>query len=118
MDQVPIADWTFQGVACFVVVIVVRWMLTQHSRQMADLISAIHVNSATVIALQKELLAHDLTTSVMNPAAAAGEQPPPETYQKAIDKYERLQGVLTDLQQAVLSCATKHRTAEQTFGGT
>lgn len=90
---------TSNAILGFTFVLIVRWMLGRFSADSTAIQKAIEVNTVTLLSLQQQLLAHDLTVTGINPSAGADLN---ERSEKALRKYEEVNRSIAELKQVVL----------------
>lgn len=100
MDVTVLATKVLEsGVLGFFVYILLRWVLIRLHKDASRMLRSVDVNSAAVIAMQKTLLAHDLTVTGNNPSTGKN---PEERENKAYRKYQEIAATLDHLQETVL----------------
>ncbi len=88
-----------------VVFLLLRWILTQQTKEIRKLVHAIDINAAALIALQKMLLAHDLTVTGINPSTGVDLD---ERATAALNKYQEIQLTLDNLSE-LIKCNSQSR---------
>ena len=74
------------------------WMTTRQERLLGMLSRRIDITNLLLVGLQKELLAHDLTVSGVNPSAGAE---PDERARNALDKYDQIHRVFDSIEASL-----------------
>ena len=77
-----------------------RWVLQKFDKSINSLVRAVNVNTVAVLAMQKQLLAHDLTVTGLNPATGVDID---ERTNKALAKYREISLDMEELKRLVLS---------------
>lgn len=102
LGQVVIPEGLVEGSAvailgaCFVLIL--RWMVGHLSTSLREVERAIHVNTMTLLALQSQLLVHDLTVTGLNPGAGATFE---DRDSKALAKYLEIQKSIDEISKAI-----------------
>ena len=97
------------GVVAVAFVIVLRWMMTRFEVELKEIRKeqeksasrmsrAVAAQALVIASMQKQLLSHDLTVTGINPSTGTEIN---ERAQAALNKYEELQHVLVECQQAL-----------------
>ena len=74
------------------------WMTTRQERLLGMLSRRIDITNLLLVGLQKELLAHDLTVSGVNPSTG---NEPDERAKNALDKYEQIHRVFDAIEASI-----------------
>lgn len=93
-----------QGLIAFLFSITLWWMVTRYEKLIISLREMMTIQNLMILGLQKELLAHDLTVSGINPATG---DDPEERGLKAYNKYNELHHTFKDIEEHIKRIADK-----------
>lgn len=88
MDISTLSEFGAWGVLAFVLIMVMRYMLTKQDEAFRDIENALNIHTMSIVFLQKQILMHDMTVSGINPGAGSTDV---ERDSKAFQKYQELQ---------------------------
>lgn len=94
----PWAEFGVTGLVGFLFVMILRFVLKQHTAQMTENTLAIHTNSLLLLQLQKDLLRHD--AKIRQVPRLAGEAAIEEA-QAALEVYERMSIEIESLSKSI-----------------
>ena len=93
-----------QGLVAFLFSVTLWWMVTRYEKLIISLRDMMVIQNLMILGLQKELLAHDLTVSGINPTTG---DDPDERGQKAFAKYNELHHTFKDIEEHIKMIANQ-----------
>ena len=80
--------------------VILRWLMLKFDISIRDNSDAILTNTAAIMSLQKQLMAHDLTSCGINPASDVSDN---ETAKQILAKYAEIRHCVNETQRIIVS---------------